>query len=118
MPASDQLVTAKTILQAQLELQRLGHDKALAALEHTEPDLAEVVIENTTAIYHQALDAGASPRHARRIHQDTVALVLLCIQSLQRAHANLWAEGDGKAVRDKLEPPAPPSRPPEPPSIT
>ena len=38
MPSSDKIVTAKAILQAQLELQRLGINKAMERLESTEPN--------------------------------------------------------------------------------
>ena len=46
MPTSDQIVTAKIVLQAHLELQRLGINKAMTLLENTEPDLTEVLAGN------------------------------------------------------------------------
>ena len=108
MPTSDQIVTAKAILQAQLELQRLGVNKALSLLESTEPDLAETIIETTTAQYHQILRTGASGKQARRIHAMTVNLVLTCVGALRHAHAALWQFDDAAAP---VDPPPPPPRP-------
>ena len=107
MPTSDQIVTAKAILQAQLELQRLGVNKALSLLESTEPDLAETIIETTTAQYHQILRTGASGKQARRIHAMTVNLVLTCVGALRHAHAALWQ------VDAEEETPADPPPPPQ-----
>jgi hypothetical protein len=103
--ASDRIVSPKVILQAQLELQRLGTHKAMVLLESTEPDLAEVVIEATTAQYHQILHTGASSKAARRIHEMTLALVLTCVGSLRHAHAALWQFDDGAAPVDPTPPP-------------
>ena len=112
MPTSDQIVGAKTILQAQLELQRLGNTKALSLLESNEPDLAEIVLENSTALYHQLLDVGASGKQARRIHEAALTLVLLCIRSVQNAHRALWQENMGQELIRKLTPPESPVAPP------
>ena len=110
MPTSDQIVTAKTILQAQLELQRLGNSRAIALLDSKEPDLAEV--ETSSALYHQILDTGASGKQTRRIHDAALTLVLLCIRSLQQAHAALWQESTGQELIRKLEPPEAPGSSP------
>ena len=103
---SDQIVTAKIVLQTQLELQRLGTQKAMSLLESTEPDLTEVLLEGSTSLYHRILKTGASPRQARRIHQDTLMLLLVCIRSLQKAHAALWQEGTGRDLARQLDPPS------------
>ena len=104
MPASDQIVTAKLVLQAQLELQRLGNNKAMSLLESTEPDLAEYFIESTTTLYREILDIGASAKQARRIHDAMLHLVLVCLRSLQKGHAALWPEEPELAP--KAEPPS------------
>ena len=108
MPTSDQIVTAKIVLQAQLELQRLGTHKAMSLLENTEPDLTEWALENSTSLYHRILETGASPKQARRIHQDTVTLLLGCILSLQKAHAALWQDGTGMDLAARLNRPGMP----------
>lgn len=108
--ASDQIVTARIVLQAQLELQRLGIHKTMSLLESREPDLTEVLIETTTSVYHQLLDAGASGKQARRIHNQMLTLLLVCIRSLQNAHAALWQQDTGKDLSIRLNaPPGPES---------
>jgi hypothetical protein len=112
--ASDQTVTAKLVLQAQLELQRLGIERALALLESTERDLAEYLLEATTNLYHETLNTGVTGKQARRIHDHTLTLVLVCINAIQKAHAALWQDGTGQDLARRLEPPGP-ERPPTPP---
>jgi hypothetical protein len=90
VPSSDAIVTAKAVMRAQLELQRLGINKTVSLLESTEPDLAEFVIETSTELYQQVLNAGASSRQARRIHQSTMTLVLVALGALRQAHKTLW----------------------------
>jgi hypothetical protein len=58
MPSSDQIVTAKLVLQAQFELQRLGINKVMSLLENTEPDLAEFLIETSTTLHRDLLNTG------------------------------------------------------------
>ena len=103
--ASDQMVTARIILQAQLELQRRGTRRVYALLEHTEPDLAETVLEGTTALYHQVIKTGATPKEARRIHHAAERLVLVSILALQKAHQALWQESTGQDLSIRLNPP-------------
>ena len=103
--ATDQLVTAKIILQAQLELQRRGTRRIYALLEQTEPDLADVVLEETTDLYHQVIKTGATPKEARRIHHAAERLVLVSILALQKAHQALWQESTGQDLTARLNPP-------------
>jgi hypothetical protein len=114
--ASDQTVTAKLVLQAQLELQRLGIEKALALLESTEPDLAEYLLEATTNQYHELLNTGVTGKQARHIHDSTLTLVLVCVTAVQKAHAALWQDGTGRDLARKLDPPAPECPPTTPPA--
>lgn len=112
MPSSDKIVTAKAILQAQLELQRLGINKAMERLESTEPELAEVVIETTSTLYHQILRTGATSKQARRIHNLTLTLVLTSLGALRQAYAALWPDGNDD-VESPHVPPLPPENPPQ-----
>ena len=111
---TDQVVTAKMILQVQLELQRRGSRRVYSVLESTEPDLAEVILEQTTAIYHEILHTGASSKEARRIHHQVETLVLVSILALQKAHAALWEEGTGEDLTKRLNPPVGPEPAPGP----
>ena len=109
---NDSIVAARMVLQAQLELQRMGHRRVLAMLEAREPDLTEWILESTTALYHQVLNTGAEPRHARRIHHAAEATVLVSVLALRKAHVALWADGPGKDIQARLEAPTPPVPPP------
>ena len=103
MPKSDQLVTAKIVLQSQLEIQRIGIQKSISLLESAEPDLSEYLLETATNVYHDLLNAGITGKQARRIHNDLMILLLVTIRSLQNAHANLWQQQTGKDIAAKLD---------------
>ena len=105
---SDRIVTARLVLQAQLELQRLGHRRVLSLLESREPDLMEYVIEATTMYYHQLLDIGVTGKQARRLHHAAEAIALTCMLALQKAHAALWQD-DAEEPRPFPPGPAPPA---------
>ena len=108
MPTSDQTVTSKLVLQAQLELQRLGTTKAMSLLESTEPDLTEFALETTTNLYHDILSTGASGKQARRIHENILTLVLVSVTALRKAHAALWQDDadESPAPQPHRAPPA------------
>jgi hypothetical protein len=113
--ASDQTITARQVLQAQLELQRQGLDRAMALLESTEPDLTEYLLESTTNLHQAILNTGATGKQARRIHDSTLTLVLVCVTAVQKAHAALWQDVTGRDLVRKLDPPVsepPPATPP------
>ena len=79
------VVTARMVLQAQLELQRRGVHRTLTQLEEAEPDLSECLLEVSTTLYHQMLHTGISARECRRLHEGTLTLVLVCIGALLKA---------------------------------
>ncbi|MCL2645783.1 MAG: hypothetical protein FWD61_02125 [Phycisphaerales bacterium] len=108
MPTSDQIVTAKIVLQSQLEVQRIGIQQASSLLESAEPDLTEYILETTTRLYHDLLHVGIKGKQARRIHNDIMILLLVTVRSLQNAHAALWQQQTGEEIAAKLEPPTPP----------
>jgi len=103
--ATDQVVSAKTILQSQAELQRRGTRRVYSVLENTERDMTELILEQTTTIYHQVLKTGATPKEARRIHHAAENLVLVCVLALQKAHQEMWQEGTGQELTRRLNPP-------------
>ena len=114
--ASDQIVTARQVLQAQLELQRLGLDRVMALLEATEPDLTEYLLESTTNLHQAILNAGVPGKQARRLHDSTLSLALVCVTAVQKSHAALWQDGTGQDLVRKLDPPGP-ERPPATPPV-
>ena len=113
--ASDGIVTARLVLQAQLELQRQGLDRAMTLLEATEPDLTEYLLEVSTNLHHDILNTGATGKQARRIHDSTLSLVVVCVTAIQKAHAALWQDGTGQDLVRKLDPPGPEHPPTTPP---
>lgn len=91
---SDQIVTARDVLQSLAEFKRLGGARLLQDLEAREPDLCEFVLEELSAIHRRLLETGATARQVRRLTRQTEAIALVIIASLRRAHARLWDEPD------------------------
>jgi hypothetical protein len=89
---SDQLVTPKDLLQAMAELKRLGARRVMEELEEREPDLAEVTLEEVTAIHHELLALGAAPKRAGRVYRRVEALVLVAALAMRQAYARLVTE--------------------------
>jgi hypothetical protein len=107
--ASDQHVDSKLVLQALMELKRVGVARAMSHLESIEPDLAEVVLEELTAIHHELLHLGGPPRKSRQLYCRIQSLVLLSITALQKAHFRLWQTEMGGRLEEldsTNEPPA------------
>jgi len=93
--ASDQLITAKQILQATQELQRRHSPNVLSELEKLEPDLAEYVIENLTQLHHQLIQQGLSGRQARRIYRFAESTLLVSLMALRMGYRELLGDTQG-----------------------
>ncbi len=106
--ASDQLVTAKLILETLTEIQRRGLDRALEDLEQTEPDLLAHLLEELTAIHHKVLDSGVPLKRALRIHRRTEMLTMVCITAVGEAHRRLWHDVQDNLGGDEQSDSAPP----------
>ena len=87
---TDQLVQSEDVLRAIMQLRRQKVIKAMSQLESIEPDLAEYVIEETTAVHHDLSELGATARQVRQIHARVQSLVLVAVLSLRQAQARLW----------------------------
>ena len=91
MPAGDSpqpspprpAVTARDVLKALSEVRRRGPWPLLQDLETAEPDLAEFVMEEISAIHHTLLESGARPRVVRRLQRQTQSLVRVCVMVLR-----------------------------------
>jgi hypothetical protein len=92
MASSDSTVTARDVLRAVADVRRRGPWPALEDLEHREPDLAEFVLEDLTALHDGLRAAGVHPRKARRLVRRCQAMAAVIILSLRDAHARLWAD--------------------------
>lgn len=65
---SDQLVHARMVLQAQMQLRKQGTDSVMQHLEQAEPDLAEYVMESLSLVHRTLLELGGSPKKSRRLY--------------------------------------------------
>ena len=104
---TDQLVRSEDVLRAVLQLRRQGVIKVMSQLEALEGDLAEYVIEETTAIHHDLSALGGSAKQVRRLHARVQSLVLVTVLALRQAQARMWqleeppaATDDGPAPND------------------
>jgi hypothetical protein len=88
--SSDQLVTARDVLRALAEVRRRGNRAALEEFEKREPDLAEFLLEEVTALHHDVLASGAEPRKARRLSRRVETLAVVLVTTLRLAGLRLW----------------------------
>lgn len=106
--ASDQQVTAKTVLDAELALRRSGAKKALEELEQVEPDLTNYLLESLSDLHRKLLDLGGPAKASQRMFLDVQHLTLVCITALRRGHFELWKKNEGSQLDDE-PPPVEPS---------
>lgn len=85
-------------------------------LEQTEPDLANFVLETLSLIFQRLSGLGGSPQKTQKAFRQVQTLLIVSIESLRRAHVELWKKQMGSALRD-LDPddqydrPTPPGEP-------
>src|SRR4051794_3969828 len=103
--ASDQVVTAKDVLDALLRVQRRGPDPLVRELEQCEPDLCEYLLEQTTALHHAVAGLGAKPARTRRISRRIEQTALVLVFALRNAHLRLWQEQHQDTPLAKLDEP-------------
>ena len=82
-PTPAPTVTARDVLQALSEVRRRGHWPLFQQLEQLEPDLAEFVLEEISAIHHTLLKSGARPRVVRRLQRQVQSLILVSLRAIQ-----------------------------------
>lgn len=90
--ASDQLVNAKDVLLALSQVRRRGPDPLLQELEQREPDLAEYLMEECTALHARISRLACKPRTLRRLSRRIENLALVLVISLQQAQLRLWRQ--------------------------
>jgi hypothetical protein len=79
------IVSARDVLHAISEIRRRGQWPLFQDLEAAEPDLAEFVLEEITAIHHTLLKTGARPKAVRRFQRQVQNLALVCVLTLRRS---------------------------------
>jgi len=106
---SDQLVDAKSILDAITALKRRGNNAVLQELESIEQELASFIMEEQSLIYQTLLKTGARTKLIRRLMQQIEAMALVSIMAMRGAQLRLWHDPD---ETDDFKPAAPPDPPP------
>lgn len=102
--ASDQLVSARAVLEAVMEIRRRGRYRALEELEQVEPDLAAYLMESLGQINERLLRLGGPVRPTRSLYARIELTALACITAMRKAHYELWRQSDdGKSV-ERLDP--------------
>ena len=108
---SDQIVTARAILDAVLELRRLGSTRVLRTLEQVEPDLAEYVMENLSLIHAGLLSLGGRPKRTTRVFRQVEELALVCVTAFGKAGYAAWLRSEAGAGAEQLDAAPPPEVP-------
>ncbi|MDB5355007.1 MAG: hypothetical protein JWN24_1460 [Phycisphaerales bacterium] len=90
--ATDQVVSPQDVLRALMQLRRQGAANVMKELEAQEPDLAEFLLEETSAVHRQLLELGGTPRRVRRIHRRVESLALVLVLALRQARLRLWQD--------------------------
>ena len=81
---SEPLVTSRHLLDALLELQRMGSKRTLSQLEHAEPDLAAYAMETLSFIYGNLIKLGGRAKPTAQVYHDFQSLLLVCIGALRQ----------------------------------
>ena len=76
------------MLDAFLDLRRLGTSRAFEQLEDAEPELTEYVMETLAGVHRQLLALGAPARQSQRVFREVQSLVLTVITALRIAARN------------------------------
>lgn len=97
-------ITARDVLKAISEIRRRTHWPLLQELEAAEPELAEFVLEELSAIHHTLLQTRARPKTVRRLQEQVQSLVLVCLL----ASGTIGPSPDDGAWRQAPRPPTPP----------
>ena len=77
-------VTARDVLNALSEIRRRKHWPLLQELESAEPELAEYLLEEISAIHHTLLETTSPPKIVRRLQRQVQSLVLVCLLAPRR----------------------------------
>jgi hypothetical protein len=105
-PSGDQLVDAKSILEAIAELKRRGNSVTMQELESIERELASHVMEELSLIYQGLLRTGAKTKLVRKLNEQIESLALVSILALRKAYCRLLEESAEGTPLARIEPPA------------
>ena len=77
--SNESQVTARTVLDAVLEIKRLGPARALEQLEEDESELASFVMESLSDVHRRLLALRGRASASQAVYLDFQTLVLVCI---------------------------------------
>lgn len=108
---SDQQVSARAVLDAEMTLRHRGARRSLEELEQVEPDLTNYLLESLSVIHQKLLALGGPARASQRLFLEVQHLALVCITALRRGHYELWKQSDTGSQLENDNPPEPPESP-------
>ncbi len=92
MSTTDKVVQTRDVLEAIRVIRRVGRQRVAIDIEKREPDLAEHLLEELTAIHRRLAQTGASARQLRRLYRRVESLALVLILALQAGQSRLWMD--------------------------
>jgi hypothetical protein len=104
--SGDQLVDAKSILEAIAELKRRGNSAIMQELESIERELASHVMEELSLIYQGLLRTGAKTKLVRKLNEQIESLALVSILALRTAYRRLLEENAEGTPLARIDAPA------------
>jgi hypothetical protein len=114
MKPDGMLIEPDYIVQARQAIAATGSPQVLEEIGDTEPALAAYVAECLACVCGKLALSGAPTPLVQAIYEETLALVLTCVQAQRRGHFELWKDtmtGTRLAQLDEsLQPPAKPRR--------
>jgi hypothetical protein len=96
--ASDQLVVAKDVLDAILEIRRQGANRLIREMESCEPALCEFFLEESTNLHSELARLGLRPRRLRAISERIQWFGLTLVRSLRCAQSRLWDDTESTPI--------------------
>jgi hypothetical protein len=82
---SNQPVSTRVLLEAVMELKRIGSGRALEKLEEAEPELGSYLMESLSDVHQQLLALGGRAKPSQRVFRDMRAICLVCISALRHS---------------------------------
>jgi len=110
--SGDQLVDAKSILEAIAELKRRGNSAIMQDLESIERELAGHVMEELGLIYQGLLRTGTKTKLVRKLNEQIESLALVSILALRTAYRRLLEESAEGTPLARIDAPASAGTPP------
>jgi hypothetical protein len=92
MKPDSMLVECEHIDDVQKEIADSGCGEACNKLAEVEPILAAFIFSNLTAIAGKMALSGVPTQVIQGANEDTLALILTCLQALRRGHFELWKD--------------------------